>query len=94
MQIPSQTCYVVTFEIGQSTTIGGLVEQLKTYGGYCPIHANAWAITTEKTALQICQHLMAHIGPADRIFVVRSGTQAAWNSAYSEGHTEWLKKNL
>jgi len=87
-------CYVVTFEVKDQTKLASLKEGLKTYGSYCPIHENAWVILTPKTAAQVRDHLSTFINPTDRLFIVRSGVEAAWRNAYGEQHTDWLKKNL
>ena len=87
-------CYIVTFEVKNPVKLASLTEALKTYGTYCPIHENAWAIITANTAAQIRDHLTPLIDPTDRLFIVRSGAEAAWSNAYGEQHSDWLKKNL
>jgi hypothetical protein len=88
------TCYVVTFEVSSSTR-AQVIAQLKSFGGgYCPVHANCWAITTDMTASQIRDQILAVIGATDRLFVVRSGTEAAWAHSYGENNSTWLKNNL
>lgn len=88
------TCYVVTFEVSAATR-GKITEQLKLFGGgYCPVHANCWAITTEMTAAQVRDQLMSVMTATDRVFVVRSGTEAAWRGTYGENNSTWLKNNL
>ena len=88
------TCYVVTFEVTSDAAREKVRAQLKTFGGYCPVHANCWAVTTEKTAVQVRDQIMAVLGPTDRVFVVRSGTEAAWSNSYGEDNNKWLKNNL
>ena len=68
--------------------------KLMAYGTYCPIHDNAWAVVTVSNAAQIRDTLTPLLGPADRVFVIRSGTEAAWIRSYGEKNTEWLKANL
>lgn len=94
MYINKMACYVVTFEVNNVLKRNALKEGLKSYGSYCPIHDNAWAIITPNTAAQIRDHLTPFIDPTDRLFVVRSGSEAAWSNAYGEQHSDWLKKNL
>jgi hypothetical protein len=86
-------CYVVTFEpIGENAAqiIRG---RLKTLPGYCPVHSFTWAVLTDMTAVQLRDFLSQGL-PDARIFVVRSGTEAAWIHSYGIKNTEWLKKNL
>jgi hypothetical protein len=69
-------------------------EALKAFAGYCPLNATSWAIVSDKKAAEVRDELKVGLGPSDRFFVIRSGTEAAWLNAYSEKHAEWLKKNL
>ena len=87
-------CYIVSFQIPVRARRDQLRALLKTYGGYCPINNTCWAITTEKRASEVRDHLKTALASGDRLFVVRSGTEAAWRNAISERHSEWLKKNL
>jgi hypothetical protein len=48
---------------------------------------------TEKTAVQLRDYLSQDNSGA-RIFVVRSGTEAAWINTYGDKNSEWLKKYL
>ena len=87
-------CYIVTFEVKDPAKLASLKAGLKSYGGYCPINENAWAITTADTAVKIRDHLSSLIDPNDRLFVIRSGVEAAWRNAYGQENTDWLKKYL
>jgi len=86
-------CYIVTFEVNP-VKLAALEGGLKSYGNYCPINKNAWAIVTSNTAAQVRDHLATLIDPTDRIFIVKSGVEAGWLNAYSQQHTDWLKKSL
>lgn len=67
---------------------------MKTLGGYCPINTNCWAIISDKTPVEVHNSLKAALQPSDRLFVIRSGTAAAWSNAFGEVNSEWLKKHL
>jgi hypothetical protein len=86
-------CYVVTFEPTVPASAATTTDRLKALGSYCPINASSWAIVTEKTAAQLRDYLSQDNAGA-RIFVVRSGTEAAWINTYGEKNSEWLKKYL
>lgn len=73
---------------------GELKKVLKTFGGYCPVNDNTWAITSTKKASEIRDELKGTLSPIDRLFVIRSGTEAAWVNAYGTQNTDWLKKYL
>lgn len=88
------TTYIVTFEIDDLSRRKKVKEHLKTYGYYCPIHQHAWAIKTDKKAIDIVNAIIAITAAVDRIFVIRTGTEAAWRNAYGQENTDWLKKYL
>jgi len=88
------TTYIVTFEVNDSSRKSALKEKLKSYNGFCPIHDNCWAILSEQTPAQVREFLDEALQPQDRIFVIRSGTHAAWRNTYGEKNSEWLKERL
>ena len=48
------SCYIVTFDVADSTARSAVEEHLKKeYGAFCPIHEHCWAIVTDKSASQI-----------------------------------------
>jgi len=88
------TCYIATFEVANVLDKNALIERLKAYGTYCPINDNCWAIVTEQTAAQVRDNLMAVIKTTDKIFVIKSGVEAAWRNVYGEKNSDWLKEKL
>ena len=87
-------CYIVTVETNTETSRDRVRNVLKESPGYCPIHHYCWAILTEDKAAEVRTKVQAVLDTSERIFVVRSGTEAAWFNAYGEKNTEWLKRNL
>lgn len=88
------TCYIVAFEVADIGNKTKLQDSLKAYGTFCPINANCWAIVTDQSAAQVRDNLMAKIPVTDKIFVIKSGVEAAWRNAYGPKNTEWLKEKL
>ena len=88
------TTYIVTFEVNDTTRKNNLVAKLKEYGTYCAIHANCWAVVSNKTAMEVCKSLGETLDASDRIFVIRSGVAAAWRNTYGDKSTKWLKDQL
>lgn len=88
------SCYIVTFEVADASNKATLKERLKAYGSYCPINDNCWAIVTNQTAAQVRDNLMAVIPVTDKIFVIKSGVEAAWRNVYGQENTDWLKEKL
>lgn len=87
-------CYIVTFEVSDEAVRQRVRERLKAYVGFCPIHKYCWAIMSDEKAVQIRSNLAEVLDPNDRLFVVRSGTEAAWRNSYGSKNDQWLKKNL
>lgn len=88
------TTYIVTFEVTDTDRKDALKEKLKQYKTYCPIHDNCWAVLSDQTPSQIRAFLDVALATSDRIFVIRSGTHAAWRNTYGEKNSEWLKEKL
>jgi len=88
------TTYIVTFEVKDQARYTKVKEKLKEFGNYCPINDNAWAIRTEKKATEVRDFITLVMTSEDRIFVIRTGTEAAWRNAYGKEYSEWLKKYL
>ena len=88
------TTYIVTFEVDDDFRKNQLKERLKQHSGYCPIHDNCWAVISDQTPAQIRDFLTEGLSPLDRVFVIRSGTYAAWNNPYGPKNSEWLKERL
>lgn len=86
-------CYIVSFDASPLTR-PKLIERLKAYGSFCPITEHTWAVLTDQSAPQVRDYLMEALSSADRLFVVRSGTEAGWRNSFGEKHDEWLKKYL
>jgi hypothetical protein len=88
------TCYVVTFQTNSEMSRSKVVETLMTYGFYCPVHDYCWVIKTDVGAVEIADKIGAVLQPSERVFVIRSGTEAAWRNSYGEKNNQWLKENL
>lgn len=89
------SCYIITFQAALLETRQSIREYLKSYGSYCAIHNTCWAIVTDKKAAVLRDEIAKLVKPGDRVFVVRSGTEAAWrNIAGTVKTSDWLKRNL
>ena len=88
------TCYIVTFEAATPVGLIRITTRLKSLSNYCPIHENCWAVLTDLKAAALLDFVRAGGDASDRIFVIRSGTEAAWINTYGTQNSEWLKKNL
>ena len=87
-------CYIVAFQTNSEQSLNKVKEALKSYGSYCPINDSCWAVKTEKKTTQVRDNLMKILENGERVFVIRSGTEAAWFNSYGPKNDEWLKANL
>ena len=86
-------CYIISYDLrtpGQNYE--ALYNAIKAYGNWAKINESLWAVVTQQTAAQIRDNLNQHIDSNDRIFVLKSGMEAAWRNSICK--TEWLKDNL
>lgn len=86
--------YIVVFEPKSDEIRQRVKVALKSFGSYCPIDSNCWAVFTDKTSVEIRDIVAAALDPKDKLFVIRSGTEAAWRNPFDNSNSEWLKKYL
>ena len=88
----NEKCFIITYELSSQTDINVLHNAIKSYGTWAKINETTWAIITNNSAVTIRDHLSQYLNLQDRIFVVKSGIEAAWRNV--ECSNEWLKRNL
>ncbi len=86
--------YIVTFCVNSEESRGRVREELKKYSSYCPIHKYCWAIDTDDKAVSVRDKIKAILDSGESVFVIRSGTEAAWFNSYGEKNNKWLKEKL
>jgi hypothetical protein len=87
-------CYIVSFETKTEASRERVRERLRLYKRYCPIHKYCWAIMSDDAAKSIRDEVAKVMDSGERLFVIRSGTEAAWQNSFGEKNNEWLRKNL
>ena len=87
------TAYIVTFEVSDPTIKDNLTEKLKQFEGYCPIHAHCWVVLSNQEPADIYDFVTKGLGVSDKIFIIRSGTKAAWYTL-GDPYDTWLKERL
>jgi hypothetical protein len=87
------TCYIVSFQAKELAVRQRLRERLRTYEKYCPINNTCWAVVSEEKPTEIRNSLKEILAPGDKLFVIRSGTAAAWTGLLAS-NSDWLKRNL
>lgn len=84
--------YIVIYDISGDGDYEGIYEKLKSFSGWAKITESAWAIVTSRKAKEIRNELKPFVGSNGRLFVVKSGVEAAWSNV--KASNEWFKKNL
>lgn len=85
-------CYIISYELNGKRDYAPLYEAIKSYGTWAHITETTWAVVSVKAHTEIRDHLIRYLDQTDRIFVVKSGSAAAWNNVLCKN--EWLKEHL
>lgn len=86
-------CYIISYDLRKpGRNYDSLYAAIKAYGTWGKINESLWAIVTEQRAIQIRDNLKGHIDANDRLFVIKSGVEAAWLNSIADN--DWLKKHL
>jgi hypothetical protein len=87
--------YLVTYDVRDPSTpevYEELHKAIKSYGTWAHITESCWAVLSEKSAIEIRDHLLQTLRAQDRLFVLQSARVAAWRNVICRG--EWLKENV
>lgn len=85
-------CYIITYDLRNGGNYTELHKAIKAYGTWAKITESTWAVITTNTTQQIRDNLLAHIDNDDRLFVIKSGGEAAWMRVMCTN--EWLQKHI
>ena len=85
-------CYIISYDLRNLRNYDSLYKAIKSYGTWAKITESTWGVVTSQSAVQIRTFLLNHMDNDDRVFVIKSGSEAAWVRAICED--SWLKNNL
>lgn len=86
--------YIICFEISDIANKTKLIDAMVLTKNFCPINDTTWSIRSNKNASEILAEFTPLVAPTDRLFVLRSGTEASWFNSYGVKHDAWLKESL
>ncbi len=88
------SCYIISYDLRKrnQSDYQSLYKAIKAYGTWARITDSTWAIVTDESAVEIRDYLLKNIDEDDRLFVVKSGVEAAWQEVRCRN--EWLRKQL
>lgn len=86
-------CFIILYDLrAPGRNYEDLYKAIKSYGTWGKLTESAWAIVTNEDSTQIRDFLMKYMDSNDRIMVVMSGQEAAWNNVRASN--DWLQKNI
>ena len=86
-------CYIIIYDLcSPERDYQSLYTELKRFRHWGKLSESAWAIISEKSATDIRNLLARQLDDNDRLMVILSGQQAAWQNQLASN--EWLKANL
>ena len=86
-------CYIISYDLSvPGRNYDSLYEAIRAYRTWAHINQSVWAVVTTQSAVQVRDNLSKHLDQNDRIFVVKSGVEAAWRKSICKN--EWLKEHL
>lgn len=86
------TCYLISYDLRGTRNYNDLYKEIKSFSNWAKITESTWAVVTDSSAVQIRDRLMRVIDSDDRLFVVKSGVEAAWINVICDN--DWLKAYL
>lgn len=84
--------YLIDYRIANARQEEKIADFLKSHQAWARITETLWAVRTAAKAADIRDAIVSKISENDRVFVIRSGTEAAWSNVRCRD--EWLRKNL
>jgi hypothetical protein len=85
-------CYIISCDMAEGGDYDALFDAIKSYRIWAHITESTWAVVTDDDHKEIRDNLEQYLPKGSRLFVVKSGTAAAWRNVICRN--EWLKKNL
>ena len=85
-------CYIISYDLRKKRDYESLYRAIRSYSKWAQIAESTWAVVTTNSAVEIRDNLLRVMDNDDRLFVVKSGVEAAWRNSICKN--EWLKENL
>jgi hypothetical protein len=85
-------CYIITYDLRKTRNYEPLYNAIRSFGTWGKINESTWAIVTYQDSSQIRQYLLNFLDSDDRLFVIKSGGEAALQNVIADN--QWLQQNL
>ena len=84
--------YIISYDMAEEGDYEPLLDAIKSYGTWAHITESTWAVVTNQGASQVRDNLGSYLPSGSRLFVIKSGVEAAWGNVMCRD--DWLKRNL
>lgn len=84
--------YLITYDLRNNKDYTSLHEAIKTHHKWGKVTESTWIVVSAKSAMQIRDDLFKVMDSDDRLFVLKSGVEAAWMNSICDN--DWLQENL
>jgi len=84
--------YLISYDMAEGGDYEKLYEAIKAYRTWAHITESLFAVATEQSAKEIRENLSGYFPKGSRLFIVKSGSEAAWRNVICSN--EWLKNKL
>jgi hypothetical protein len=88
------SCYIISYDLKEAGEdyYESLIAAIKAYKTWAHITESTWAVVTDENQKLIRDSLARLVPEGSRLFVIKSGTAAAWKNVMCRN--QWLKDNL
>lgn len=88
--------YLVTYDLVGTTESSEdyrrLIAHIKSYSNWAKVQLSTWIVQSTGSASDVHAGCWAHMDPNDRLFVIATKREAAWQNALCDDN--WLQTNL
>lgn len=86
-------CYLISYDLCQpGREYMPLYDAIKRFPKWARLTESFWAVISPLTTMEIRDYLLRYIDTSDRIIVIQSGRNAAWNNLIAS--SDWCKTYL
>lgn len=85
-------CYLISYDLVKERNYEELFKTIKGFSNWARITESTWAVVSSLSAKEVRDKLLKVMDNDDRLFVLRSGREAAWGNVLC--NDDWLAKNL
>jgi hypothetical protein len=85
--------FIVSYDLSDpGRDYNELIRRIKSYGGWAKLGGSAYLVATDKTAVEIRDHLKVALDSDDKIFVGSCPAPSAWRGL-GDDVSQWIHKH-